>query len=316
MRVRLRRLYASVSPLGRLHLQSRTLNEAVKPYSDAWPFHRGDAQKAAPFGHPSCQTLDLLYMSTICYLCGMQLGAGKPTGDHRMPMLLIDREQPKVYGFDYGGKAETHETCNNRFKSENYGRKSLSLLRALYDPKCVKVVKDQVALNSSCLDGFTESDLKFFKITDVRGKDIHTIRATQPEKAAVNPLTIPINVGLSVLAKSGAALLVDRHLSDVPKRWKIYALPYVGDLKHENLERVFPNRKPFDTDVSVFIENLSIEDYLLVFIAHGVFVIFVFQFSASPELMVQVRNRFPNSDCAFFEGVSLMELVNYAWRKV
>ena len=39
---------------------------------DAQPFHRGDAQKAAPFGHPSCQTLgpmktnSLLLLIAIC----------------------------------------------------------------------------------------------------------------------------------------------------------------------------------------------------------------------------------------------------------
>ena len=237
-------------------------------------------------------------MNTICYLCGKQLGAEEPSRDHRMPKLLLDRVQPKVRGFDYGETAETHETCNNRFKSEIYGRKALSLLRALHDPNCAKVVEGQVALNSSCFNGFTKGDLDFFKITDVRGKDLDAIRglSTHLQKAVVNPLAIPINITLSILAKSGAALLIDRHLSAVPGRWKIFALPHVGDLKHEELEGVFPDRKPFDVGVSVHIEPLNSEDYLLVFLAHGVCVIFVFQFSSSPELIAQVRKRFPNSD--------------------
>ena len=257
-------------------------------------------------------------MSTICYLCGTELGAEKSTGDHRMPMLLLDREQPKARGFDYAGKAPTHDICNNRFKSEIYGRKALSLLRALHDPKCAKIVKGQVALNSSCLSGFSKGDLEFFKITDVRGKDVDAVRnlSTQLENAAVNPFSIPINITLSVLAKSAAALLVDRHLLEVPKQWKIYALPHIGGLRHQELESVFPDRKPFDTDVSVYVEPLSNEDYFIVFLAHGVCVIFVFQFSGLPDLIAHVRKRFPNSDCAVFEGKSLMELVNYTWRKV
>ena len=39
-------------------------------------------------------------MNTVCYLCGKQLGAEKPTGDHRIQKLLLDRVQPKVRGFD------------------------------------------------------------------------------------------------------------------------------------------------------------------------------------------------------------------------
>lgn len=257
-------------------------------------------------------------MSTTCYLCGKQIGPENQTGDHRLPMLLLDREQPKVRGFDYGGKAPTHAVCNNRFKSETYGRSALSLIRALHDPNCVKETKSHIALNSSCFKDFDKSTLEFFRIVDVRGQDVDAIHnlSQKLERPSVNALSIAINVTLSVLAKSGAALLIDRHLSGNPSRWRIYALPHTGELTHERLEKVFPGRKPFDKDVSVCIEPLSEEDYSLVFLAHGIFVIFIFQFSISTELIAQVRARFPNSDCASFEGSSLMELVNYAWRKV
>lgn len=264
-------------------------------------------------------------MDLICYLCGNELGIEKPSGDHRLPTLLLDRKQPIVRGFDYGGKAPTHENCNNRFKSEVYGRKALDLLRVLYDPKCAKRVFSQsepqvlvYALNSSCLKSFTSKELEFFKITDVRGRggDVMRDLSTLLGDTSANPLAIPINISLSVLAKSGAALLVDRHLSEVPKRWKIFALPHVGNLKHEELESVFPDREPFDKEVGVWIKPISSEDYLLAFLAHRVFVIFVFQFFSFPNLITLVRNRFPNSDCALFEGSSLMELVNYVWRKV
>ena len=55
-------------------------------------------------------------MNKICYLCNEPiLPDQKISGDHVYPKGIMKREQPKVKGFDYAGKVDSHENCNNEF---------------------------------------------------------------------------------------------------------------------------------------------------------------------------------------------------------
>ena len=242
-----------------------------------------------------------------------------------MPMLLIDRSQPMVRGFAYGGKVQTHQTCNNHFRPEKFGRKALQLLRALYDEDSIKVITSQsqpniaaYAINSQFFSNFTSDDIKFFRFTRVNAKiaaeDIDP--ANYFRSNDVNPLKFALSTSLSVLAKSAAALLLNGHLQHLPQRWAIFALPFLANLSHQDIESVFPGRAPYDTEVSVWIDPIGDGDYTVVFRAHGIFVIFLFQFSLLAELVAAVRKRFPSADCVAFSGTALMDLVGYEWQKI
>jgi len=263
-------------------------------------------------------------MPTICYLCGNEIRAcDKESDDHRVPTLLIDRVQPKVRGFDYGGKQPTHETCNNRFPPENHARKALDLFRVLHDPSCVKRIRSQqppyvsaLALKPDCLSGFTARELTFFKITDARGVAVEELR--NPTQLlgdeTIDPVAIPRSAILSVLAKSAAALLVGRHLHQVPERWRIIAFMNAADISHSNIEQVFPGRLPFDKEVSIFIDPISDEDYSVVFRAHGTLAVLAVQLSSKPGLIEAIRLRFPKFYCSVFEGSNLMQLIDHDWQ--
>jgi hypothetical protein len=70
--------------------------------NDAEPFHRGDAQKAAPFVHPSCQTLGVMRTLVISLLfCAStaSLAAGVPLADDDRAALM-QRAALYVKAFD------------------------------------------------------------------------------------------------------------------------------------------------------------------------------------------------------------------------
>lgn len=242
-----------------------------------------------------------------------------------MPMLLIDRAQPKVRGFAYGGKVQTHRTCNNHFRPEKFGRKALHLLRALYDENCTKVVRSKsqsniaaYAVNSKCFVSFTPRDLAFFRMVGINAStpaaDIDPAHYFHDHD--ISPLKFALGIALSVLAKSAAALLLNDQIQNLPQHWKIFAIPIVAKLSHQDLESILPGQAPYDTDVSVWIDPIGNGDYTIIFRAHGLLVIFLFQFSSLPGLVAEVRKRFPSADCVAFSGRTLMELVGYEWQKV
>ena len=176
----------------------------------------------------------------VCYLCGNQILAGEErTEDHVVPSTLIEREQPKAKGFDYVGKLPSHQPCNNHFGDEGYVAKALTLLRVLHSPQMNSPLQHAVhpdisilPLDASLLAEFTPRDLRFFKILDVT--QIDSAELSNPAfyvgKQKANPIREALPVVLSVLAKSAAALLVKRYLSDVPIVWRIYAQAYNGNL--------------------------------------------------------------------------------------
>lgn len=109
-------------------------------------------------------------MNKICYLCGKKISADDQfSSDHVVPKLLIDRRQPKVKGFDYGGVIPTHESCNNNFGPEKYCRKALKIISKLNDPECISEFQHKqnpalrlMTLNAECFKEFSIKELCFF----------------------------------------------------------------------------------------------------------------------------------------------------------
>ncbi len=265
-----------------------------------------------------------LTMTEICYLCGKPIPTGEVSYDHAVPKQFIKRSQPKVKGFDYAGVLPSHGACNNEFGSELYSQKALILIKALYDEDCFlkRQHRDNpaisiMALNSDCLPGFNKRDFEFFKFIDVRNENYGDWSNPTffSDKKKTNPIKDALYTALSVLAKSAAALLVSRHLDDVPSFWRIVAVPYVGGGKVD-IDKLLGDTKPFDAGVKAWIRQMENNDWFVVYKAEDVLVYFLFWFSGDKAVVDSVSKIFDDADRFLFEGNQLNQLVKYEWQKV
>ena len=136
-----------------------------------------------------------------CYLCGQPVDSSRSTGDHVIPRTLLGARPPKVRGFDYGGRQQTHPECNNGFGDETHVRKALQLLGALHDSEATlsrcspgNPNARVLALNEEKLPGFAPRDFRFFGIHDARNDSIS--RLEDPEYYADKPRADPIKTAL------------------------------------------------------------------------------------------------------------------------
>lgn len=265
-------------------------------------------------------------MADICYLCGKEITEGHiNSDDHAVPRQLITRRQPKAKGFDYGGILPTHEKCNNEFGPETYCAKALKLVAVLHDANCVSQFQHaedpsitMMAINSDCLKEFTQRDLAFFKFIDVRERSIEDFSAPTffSDKPKTNPMRDALFTALAVLTKSAAALLVARHLSEVPKLWRVLAIPYAGATEAADFDEIFGNTPPFDVGVKVWLRRFDSGDWFALYRAQNILVFFLFRFSETDTIWNGMIERFQDADRLSFEGEHLNALIDYQWRKV
>ena len=139
---------------------------------------------------------------------------------------------------DYGGKVRTHRACNNRFGDETHVRKALQLLGALHDSNTTLTrpapghLRGRVlALNEATLPGFSPQDFRFFGIHDAKNDSVASFDdpAYYVGKPRADLRRTVLCTSLSVLAKSAAALLVSRHLAELPGSWDIVCVWRAGD---------------------------------------------------------------------------------------
>ena len=262
--------------------------------------------------------------ASLCYLCGKPVAADDNSGDHIVPKTLIERTQPRVKGFDYAGKLPSHRTCNNEFGPETYAAKALDLVAALHDKDCVFEYRHwanptfrMMALNSTCLPGFTQRDLMYFKIIDGTSKsdtEIHDLQFLDGRQP-VNPKRLALSTALAVLTKSASALLVSRMLPSIPTSWDVLAIPYVGDADSVDFDKLYGPTIPFDTGVKVWLAPPEDGDYPIIYRAKRVIVFLLFRFSESPAALNRMLARFVGGSRLRFQGSTLMELVNYSWKE-
>lgn len=267
-------------------------------------------------------------MVEICYLCGKEIKEDDVNSDdHVIPQLLITRNQPKAKGFDYGGVLPTHEKCNNEFDSENYCIKALKLISVLHDTNCVSLFPlagypsiNMMGINSDCLKEFTQKDLRFFKFIDVRQNLIADFSTPTffSEKNKTNPMRDALFTALAVLTKSAAALLVARHLCEVPPRWRVLAIPYSGATEAVDFDEIIGNTQPFDVGVKVWLSSCDSGDWVALYRAQNILVFFLFKFSKTDTFWNGMIERFQDQDTAHFsfEGEHLNALIGYQWRQV
>lgn len=264
-------------------------------------------------------------MADNCYLCGKQILGENCSADHVVPKQFIRRPQPKVKGFDYAGHLPSHKRCNNQFGPEQYCQKALILIKALHDENCF--LKRQhahypniqiMALNSECFPGFTDRDLQFFKITDVRKQDINDWSNPSffADKPKTNPMKRAFFTALAVLSKSAAALLVSRCLPGVPSRWRILAIPYFGHENTVDFDELLGDTKPFDVGLKVWIRPMELGDWFAIYKVRDLLVYLLFWFSSDYNQLQQVTRIFGDAERLMFDSEQLIHLVGYEWEKV
>jgi hypothetical protein len=248
-----------------------------------------------------------------------------PSGDHAVPVTLITRSQPKVRGFDYAGKIQTHETCNNRFGPEAYATKALDLLEVLADQKNYLTLQSRqhpeitiLALDASKLPSMTQKDLQFFKMIDVRDSDVNSLKdpSFYRGKQKTNPTRDALYVALSVLTKSAAALLIKRKIHSVPKSWKVYAIPYSGASDQLDFDDFVGETQPFDDAIKAWIRQLDeYQDWLVLYRAKSLLVYLIFVFEDHDPLPF-LKQKFSESDIQLFSGAAINDMLTKGWHKV
>lgn len=235
-------------------------------------------------------------MSSICYLCGKEIGKGVASKDHVVPRQFIRRKQPKMRGFDYTGVLPTHEECNNKFgaESERMCQKSLQLIDALSNPECYVRLQHRdkreieiMGFDADCLPGFTESDREFFRFIDVRSTSIEELRDTEfyKGKRKTNLHKQILNIALSVLAKSAAAVLVKRFDTSPRTWWRILCIPYHGVSPTVDFDGLLGKTKPFEVGVKLWIRPYNNKDWFGIYKNQGALVYVFFGFRAKLPLL-------------------------------
>lgn len=263
-------------------------------------------------------------MAQLCYLCGKVIEE-QASGDHVVPVTLIDRVQPKARGYDYAGKLPTHPECNNRFGPEVYVSKAIDLIIFLEGEDGHVVFRhrdrpdvEMQALDASKLPEFTQRDFEFFRLIDVR--EIDEPDWSNPEflrdKPRTNPKRNSLGVTLSVLAKSAAALLVKRGIKYVPQEWRIYAIPHIGASDETNFDEIMGQTLPFATGFRAWMKMIDAgPDWIVVYRAKSVLIFFVFVFGENNSA-ARLKEQFSDAHVFEFTGEALNEMLQRGWHEV
>ena len=204
-------------------------------------------------------------------------------------------------------------------------RKALQLLGALHDsnttlsrPAPGNLNGRVLALNEQNLTGFGPRDFRFFGIHDARKDSVASFDnpAYYADKPRSDIRKTVLCTVLSVLTKSAAALLVSRHLDDLPSKWNIICVPYAGDITKADFSSSFGETKPFAGDIRVSSKRFTAKSWRMIYATGTVMVWFFFLIDNDCNLVSDIKERFPLEECHQFEGESLMELVGHDWPTV
>lgn len=264
-------------------------------------------------------------MSIICYLCGEEIIEGEASKDHVVQKQFIKRTQPKLKGFDYAGVLPTHKKCNNRFGAERMCQKSLQLIDVLYNPESFLTRQHKgnpeikiMAINSDYLSEFTDSDLEFFKINDLRNTPIEEWSDTEfyKDKTKTDPLKQALNISLSVLAKSAAAVLVSRFSIRPDTLWRILCIPYHGASPALDFDDLFGKTKPFEIGVKLWLfKPFKNDDFFAIYKSQNILLYILFCFSGVTAIIDETKRIFKGAEHLYFEDSKLIALSEYDWKK-
>lgn len=262
----------------------------------------------------------------ICYLCG-DLLEGDINNDHTIPKHLITG-QPKKRGCDYGGEMEVHKKCNSLFgnrssNSETISPKALQLLKVMINPdKSIDIMKKDnheliiKTIVGKHLEGFSNYDLTFFGLIDGRKENYNTLTSEKflQQFPRIEPLEKPLNIILTVLAKSCGAFLFKRKHYYPSEKWRIYATSFWAD-SAVDFDLIFGEIKPFDIGVKLWIKECANNDWFCSYKLDELLVYFIFLNSSNYKNVYDLRGIIKNTQVHYFESEKLVNMINYNWSK-
>lgn len=207
--------------------------------------------------------------------------------------------------------------------SEKISQKALELLHILYNPDCYieRVHRDNPNIRIKCittkyLSSFSKNDLNFFGLIDTR--DLKYNNWSKPDffknKKPLN-LDNALNIILSVLSKSAAAILVSRFKILPHSNWKIISVPFYSRNQDIDLDEIFGKVKPFEIGLKLWVKKYENGDYYCFYKHLGLIVLFVFSFLHEPIKLNIANSVLKNEGKYLFQGEKLNNLFNYDWGK-
>lgn len=261
-----------------------------------------------------------------CYLCGEHLGNQEINRDHVFPKQFIKRKKPKTKDFFYAGYLPVHKKCNNNFgcsgsKAESICQKALLLLDALHNDETLwRTHKDNqdvniVAVRSDLLPSFTDEDINFFKLINLQSVEYKKWSCPSffEDKEKILPYEKPINIALTVLAKSSAAFIVKYENILPALKWRILAIPYYVSNSDLNLDEILGHVKPLEIGFKFWVKKFSNGDRFVAYVMGKLYVFFCFALTPNKSNFKITNERLGADNSYYFESDRLIDLVGYDW---
>jgi hypothetical protein len=271
------------------------------------------------FGKRYAQRLSIMDNSAnyICYLCGELLTHKEVSEDHVFQKQFVKRPQPKTKGFDYAGTLLTHKECNSLFggsvrSPEALCGKALKVIAIVHGDSAIKErFDDWILLKETDFADFTEDDFEYFRI--LSSKNMLLQLCKYPELVLErNPLRIPMNVALSTLAKSAAAVLVKRYPVSRNSHWRILAGTYYSKDDFD-LDIFFGRTKPFEVGVKLWIVASNKSSWVAYYKHAQLLTLFGFCFSEDTTLFRLLAEHLRGTELLLYESHTLLGLAGYDW---
>ena len=258
-----------------------------------------------------------------CYLCGNPIN-GDRSEDHAVPQQFIKRPQPKAKGFSYGGKLPTHAKCNNEFKDEQFCQSALTLLEVFTDDSRHHRFTYKpnpninfIALTPDSIPGVNEAELSYFGITNAMSNSVSELKNEEffAGKPKVDPLKKPINVTLSVIAKTACALLFKKRAITYPPHWRILMVPLMDRAGVMDIQELFGFLKPYEEGLYIWSGKAENGDGAVAFRHNGLVVFVLVTMSRERTFWNKMAELGTTGSRYVFNGSALTELVGFDWTR-
>lgn len=259
---------------------------------------------------------------SVCYLCGLPISE-KVSRDHVVPKQIIEREQPRAKGFDYGGVLPTHERCNNDFGPEAVFRTATRLLPLLVGDmgrRTIRHPEDPLVKmriwNSGRYSWMTEAERRFFGFIDATSYEdgsLPSLDFLESQKKS-NPLGHALRITYSVLTKSAMAILIAKYGVDLPREWIVYASAFFAHGSEFSLTDLTDDTWIFDQGVEASVSQETSSDWAILYKVGPVILVLAVSLAGADRL-IGFRDKLPGNDIYVFRGKSLNDLLTIGWTK-
>ncbi len=133
------------------------------------------------------------------------------------------------------------------------------------------------------------------------------------DKEKILPYEKPINIALTVLAKSSAAFIVKYENILPALKWRILAIPYYVSNSDLNLDEILGHVKPLEIGFKFWVKKFSNGDRFVAYVMGKLYVFFCFALTPNKSNFKITNERLGADNSYYFESDRLIDLVGYDW---